>query len=193
MKKTTKIVLASTLATVLGVGLVAGAVQVHAQAPAAMGHDGGGWRGHHGDRGHRGGPGERVNFLRMQEALFDQYDTNHDGQLTQAEIDQARKDRLAKFDTDHDGKLNLQEFQALWLDFTRPEMVRAFQHLDRDGDAVVTSDEYVKPTAKIVEFRDRNGDGKITKDDFKRPERGGPTVSPAPATPAQPATKGQSK
>jgi Ca2+-binding EF-hand superfamily protein len=182
MKKTTKIVLASILAAILGVGLVGGAVQ--AQVPAGD-HGGHGWRGHHGHRG----PMQRANFMRMQDAFFDQYDTNHDGQLTQAEIDQARKDRLAKYDADHDGKLNLQEFQALWLDFTRPQMVRAFQHLDRDGDAAIVQDEYLKPTSKLVEFRDRNGDGKITKDDFKRPEHDGQTVSPTHA----PATKGHSK
>ena len=121
--------------------------------------------GKHGDR--HGGHGPRGGVHMM-----DQFDANEDGKLTQAEIDQARQERLAKFDSDKDGKLNLQEFEALWLDFTRERMVRSFQRLDRDGDAIVTQDEYLEPTKNMVVRMDRNDDGEISRDDMKRRHHG---------------------
>jgi hypothetical protein len=45
--------------------------------------------------------------------LLETFDTNGDGQLTQAEIDGFRAERLAKFDTDGNGTLNLEEYEAL--------------------------------------------------------------------------------
>ncbi len=115
-------------------------------------------------------------------AFMEQYDTNKDGSLTQAEIDQARKDRLTKFDANKDGKIDLKEYEALWLDAHRQQMVRDFQRLDTDGDAIVTGEEYGKPLGKIVEFRDRNNDGKLNKDDARRQMR----RDAAPAAPAEP-------
>ena len=90
----------------------------------------------------------------------------------------------AKFDASKDGKLSLKEFEALWLDFTRQQMVRAFQRLDGYGDAAVTVDEYVKPTSRMVMRGDRNDDGKLDQNDFRRQRRGN-----APQT----APKGESK
>lgn len=100
--------------------------------------------------------------------MLERHDGNADGKLTQAEIDQVRGERLAKFDTDKDGTLSLQEFEALWLDFTRQRMVRSFQRLDRDGNAAVTEAEYLKPTGHLVERMDRNDDGELSRDDMKR-------------------------
>jgi hypothetical protein len=68
-----------------------------------------GWGRHHGG-GHHGGGAMR---------LFEQFDANQDGRLTQAEIDQARQSRLAEFDQDGDGSLSLEEYQALWMDAMR--------------------------------------------------------------------------
>jgi hypothetical protein len=59
----------------------------------------GGWGGHHG-RDHHGGA----------VFLFEQFDANQDGRLTQAEIDQVRQGRLAEFDQNGDGKLTLEEY-----------------------------------------------------------------------------------
>lgn len=105
-------------------------------------------------------------------AMMERHDANDDGKLTQAEIDQVRKERLATFDTDKDGKLNLAEFEALWLDFTRKRMVDAFQRLDEDGDAQVTETEYLEPTKRIVARMDRNDDGELSREDMPRPRHG---------------------
>ncbi len=168
MNRTTKTVLIAGIAAIVGSAAIAGTVRAR---------DGGDdhRRPHHGEH-HRGGPG-----MMDRQAFMEQYDTNKDGSLTQAEIDQARKDRLTKFDANKDGKLDLKEYEALWLDAHRLQMVRDFQRLDTNGDAIVTGEEYSKPTSKIVEMRDHNNDGKLNKDDMRGPRRGPDAAPAAPA------------
>ena len=101
-------------------------------------------------------------------AMIENFDTDGDGQLTQAEIDAVRADRFAEFDTDGNGELTLQEYEALWLDAMRERMVDRFQNLDNDGDAIVTSEEFVDPFAAMVSRMDRNEDGVISADDMGR-------------------------
>ena len=105
-------------------------------------------------------------------ALMERYDTNKDGKITQAEIDQNRTQWLAEFDADKNGALSLDEFKNLWLKARNEQMVREFQEFDRDGNAQVTLDEYKAPFAQIVAARDRTGDGALSRDDMMGP--GGP-------------------
>ena len=182
MDRKTKIAIAAGLVAVLGTAGVAGAVK------ARDGHE---WRGRHHAGDMQGMDGERG--IGRGLAMIEQFDTNKDGALTQAEIDQARKDRLVKFDANKDGKLSLQEFEALWLDFTRQQMVRAFQRLDSDGDAAVTQDEYVKPTRNMVTRADRNNDGQLNQQDVHRRMRGGDAAPTAPQAAPPAAPKGASK
>ena len=97
--------------------------------------------------------------------IFDTADADGDGKLTQAEIDKALNDRHAAHDANGDGNLDLEEFEGLWRETTRPLTVRAFQMLDTDGDAVVTRAEYDRPLAGIVERLDRDGDGSLSMKD----------------------------
>jgi Ca2+-binding EF-hand superfamily protein len=182
MNRRTKILIAAGVAAVVGTAGVAGAVK------ARDGHE---WRGRHHAGETRGMDMERGMGRGL--AMIEQFDTNKDGTLTQAEIDQARKDRLASFDTSKDGKLSLQEFEALWLDFTRQQMVRAFQRLDGDGDAAVTQEEYVKPTHNMVTRADRNNDGQLNQQDMRRRMRGGDAAPTAPQAAPPAAPKGASK
>ena len=178
MKRTTKILLIAGTAAVLGSAAIIGTV-------SAQGRGGDGWRGYHsgsmgGDfmrGGGQRGDHMRGDFMGGGMAMMEQFDVNRDGNLTQEEIDQSRKDRLAKFDTNKDGKLSLQEFEPLWLDFTRRQMVRAFQRLDADGDATVTQDEYQGPTQHMVMRGDRNNDGHLNREDMRR-FRGAPQATP---------------
>ena len=99
--------------------VLAGALALGAGAAVARG-----WHG--------GGPG--FGGMGGPMMLFDQFDSNKDGKITQDEIDAARDAQLKKYDRDGDGTLSLEEYQALWLDAMRPRMVRQFQANDADGN-----------------------------------------------------------
>ena len=130
--------------------------------------DGRGGHGYHGSGHHGGGPGWRAGRI---ERLFEQFDTNGDGVITQVEIDEVRSSRLAEFDADGDGNLNLEEYQALWLDAMRERMVDQFQAHDDDGDGLVTVEEFGDRYDSMVRRLDRNDDGELTQDDLRRRPR----------------------
>lgn len=125
---------------------------------------------HHG-RGHGGKMGHGRRIDRVLD-LIELYDQDGDDKVTQAEIDQARADRLSEFDSDGNGMLSLQEYEALWLDAMRERTVDRFQSHDDDGDGQVTVEEFSKRTARLVMRGDRNQDGVIGLDDV-RPDRQG--------------------
>ena len=156
MQTRSKILIAAGLVVALSGVAVAGATYAHG---SKSGWQRGGY--HHGAYGEHGHKGRRMMHM------LELYDANDDGKLTQAEIDGGRNERLAKFDTDSDQRLTLEEYQALWMDAMRERMVDRFQHLDDDGDAVVTLEEFTEPFANVVERRDRNGDGALSRDDFR--------------------------
>ncbi|MEO0386340.1 MAG: hypothetical protein AAF281_02255 [Pseudomonadota bacterium] len=99
------------------------------------------------------------------ETLFETYDSDADGTLTQAEIDAGRAAQLQAFDADGDGSLTLSEYEALWLDAMRERMVDRFQFHDDDGDGLVTVDEYSEMTARLVSRLDRTGDDLLSPED----------------------------
>ena len=128
---------------------------------------GAGLAGGHGDhgRGWGGGHGERA------QRMFESFDANQDGTITQAEIDETRSSRLAEFDADGDGSLTIEEYQGLWMDAMRERMVDQFQAHDDDGDGLVTVEEFSERYDSLVQRLDRNGDGQLTQDDLRRRPR----------------------
>src|SRR5687768_14461769 len=118
--------------------LTAGALALGATAFAGASLAGGGW---HRDHGHHGSAGQ---------SLFETFDANQDGTLTQAEVDQARQSKLAEFDRDGNGSLSLEEYQALWMDAMRERMVDRFQGHDDDGDGMVTAEEFGNDYSRII-------------------------------------------
>lgn len=199
MKKSTILVAAAGAMTLLGLSAVTSYSLAQPQGGPGMGqgmHRGMGGQGmgpgmHHG-MGQRMGHGGGREFCphgrkhggwgrsgwghghgrgKGGEVLFKRFDTDKDGKLTQKEINDAREALVAKHDADKNGELSLTEFQNLWLEVRHKRMVRAFQRLDEDGSAGVTTAEFLEPFANVVERRDRNGDGVLDKEDRKR--RGG--------------------
>jgi Ca2+-binding EF-hand superfamily protein len=140
MQNKAKLILAAVALSTLGIGALA--TTAFADRP--------GWVGH------RGG---------MMRQMMERYDANKDGKLTQQEIDDNRTQWFARFDADQNGSLSLKEFEALWLEAHRQEMIREFQRLDPNGDAAVSLEEYKEPLSRIVADRDRNGDGVLSKED----------------------------
>jgi hypothetical protein len=170
MKTRTKMLIAASCAALVVGTTVAGISFADRRGPGWHGSEEGS-RAHQERHGHRFEPGEhrgRHGWGMRGERSLDSFDTNNDGKITQAEVDQSRRDRFVQFDTDQDGKLSLQEYQALWLDAMRRHMVDRFQALDDDGDAAVTTEEFVAPFDKLVKRMDRNDDGEVTRDELRR-------------------------
>lgn len=118
-------------------------------------------------QGAHGQFGEHRRAMRM----FDEFDANKDGNVTQDEVDRTRSERHTRFDKDSDGKLNLKEYEALWIDAMRERMVNRFQRLDRDGDATVTMEEFAAPTRRIVFWMDSDEDGTVRLDELRKDRR----------------------
>ena len=148
MQNRTRLLLGAGAATMLALGGLAGLA--HADMDGGPGG---------GSCGMCGGPGM------MGRQLMERYDTNKDGKVTQAEIDQNRQQMLAEFDANKDGTLSLDEFKQLWIKSRNEMMVREFQFFDRDGNGQVTIEEYKGPMANIVADRDQNNDGSLGRDD----------------------------
>ncbi len=100
---------------------------------------------------------------------FDKTDTNHDGRLTQDEIQAAHRERAAKRfaekDANKDGKLSRDEVAKM------PDQV--FARLDTNKDGFLTPDELAAKGGRFQEFAqkhfqraDTNGDGAISKDEM---------------------------
>jgi Ca2+-binding EF-hand superfamily protein len=151
--------------TVIGAAALAGAATL-AIAPVAFA-DAGGWGRHGSGFGGpmgmmAGGPGMGPG------AMFEEFDADGDGKLTQAEIDAGAKSRFAEADADKQGGVTIQEFEPWFWKQHREMMVRAFQFLDRDGDGSITEAEVTVLTGKAVERMDRNGDGALSREDRGR-------------------------
>jgi len=170
MRKGTKIALAAGALTLVGAAALTTMATAEYRGSGNWSHHG---KGHQGmgmrGRGHHGmGMRGMGHGGRGMHRMLERFDTNEDGKLTQEELDGARKKLLAAHDGDKDGKLSLAEYEKLWLEVKRQRMVRSFQKVDRDGDASVTLDEFLKPYAKIVERMDSNGDGALDRDDHRK-------------------------
>lgn len=116
-------------------------------------------------RGPGGGGGMRMLGGLGAGQLLREVDTDHDGRVTQAEIDAAVNARFARFDADGNGRLSMDEFNALWADITRPAAVRTFQFLDPNGDGSVEKVEVDERFGRLVQRFDRNGDGALSMQD----------------------------
>ena len=158
---------------VAGALLTAMAMAVPAYAAKDTANVGSGEKAEHGEQRHggmMGGHGRRHGGMMGGHDIIMTFDTDGNGRVTQAEIDEFRGNRLAKFDTDGDGGLTLSEFEALWLAAMREKMVDRFQDLDADGDAVVTTEEFKRPYANLVRHLDKNGDGELSREHEKKKE-----------------------
>jgi len=157
MKPISKILIAGAAVAMIGTGFATAQGIDEARGARAEKHEA------HADGDRReGGNRQRGGMLRQ---MFETFDLNGDGSLTQEEIDTARAQQLSGADTDGDGALSIAEYETLWLEAMRERMVDAYQRHDADGDGSVTAEEFNARFDGLVERMDRNDDGALNGDD----------------------------
>lgn len=103
-----------------------------------------------------------------QRPSFEQLDTNGDGQLTQAEMENARAARFAKADTNGDGALSADELSAAGHEKAKERSAKMMEKFDANGDGVLSPDEMPKPrnAGKMFDRMDADGSGGVSKEEF---------------------------
>ncbi|MEO9527535.1 calcium-binding protein [Roseibium sp.] len=176
MKPFKKIAMAALAASVAGTALTAG-LTASAQDTAASGN--GGQQVEQGDNprfahmGKRGGMGRGHGGERRAERLFERFDVNEDGIITEAEIADVRTQGFAAADTDGSGDISLEEFKAGFMSRSNDRMVRAFQFMDRDGDGTVTREDVDRMANRMFDRLDRDGNGTVERVHGQRGQEAG--------------------
>jgi Ca2+-binding EF-hand superfamily protein len=111
---------------------------------------------------------------------FDKLDTNHDGVVTMDEFVGAATARFQQLDSHGTGKITAADIASSPKAQQRAQhaVARIVQHVDTNGDGMVSQDEYLAAAKKRFSRMDRNGDGFIDADEMPahRWARGGKAV-----------------
>src|SRR5262249_57965566 len=105
--------------------------------------------------------------------MFQEMDTNHDGKVTQAEIEAFEAARAAEIDANHDGKITADEIQAFREKERAKRLAEMLARMDTNGDGTVSVQEYEAAQTWRLARMDRNGDGTIDEQDMRMGDGGG--------------------
>ena len=101
---------------------------------------------------------------RAGQRFLSEYDLNHDGKVTRAELDQALHQQFAA--ASKGSALSKDQFTAMQGSRAETTSARAFQRLDANHDGKLTLQEFSASQQKTFARMDRNGDGVITRDEM---------------------------
>jgi Ca2+-binding EF-hand superfamily protein len=119
----------------------------------------------------------RANFAAKIDSAFNNVDTNHDGNVTKAEIQALQTKELQdmqtrqqqqmdaefkKLDTNHDNSLSVAEFKAAARPLPAPAPDEPLKRLDTNKDGKISKDEYRAPKLADFDKADANHDGTVT-------------------------------
>ncbi len=100
------------------------------------------------------------------------------GGPTPQERDAFQADLFKALDADHNGQLSAAEFSKAWETAKTQMKTAAFKKLDKNGDGLLTKDEFPPYVAKMSAM-DANGDGTVTHDEMKAAHAAhGPQTNP---------------
>jgi EF-hand domain pair/EF hand len=105
--------------------------------------------------------------------MFQEMDANHDGKVTQAEVDAFEAARAAEIDANHDGKITADEIQAFREKQRAKREAAMLARMDTNGDGTVSVQEYQAAQTWRLARMDRNGDGTIDEQDMHGRDGGG--------------------
>jgi hypothetical protein len=125
-------------------------------------------------------PPRDENFNGGPNAMLLKYDANHDGSLTRAELDAGLKAEFDKYDTKHTGCLDPVQVAAINAERIAQDQSTATPLEDWNQDGCIDLKEFSTAARSLFDQLDRNGDGVITPQEFNpRPApRGGQTGEP---------------
>lgn len=116
---------------------------------------------------------------------FETLDTDGNGEITRAEMQDRGAARMARADSDGDGFLTQQELEASAVERAQAFASRMIERHDADADGRLSAEELAKPDRADRRFNrvDKDGDGAITKAEFDaaRDKMKGHRRGPAPS------------
>lgn len=108
---------------------------------------------------------------------FEEIDTDGNGEISKAEIEAQKAAGFRAADTNGDGKLSSEELQAKSEERAAHRTSKMIEHLDKDGDGVLSESELSERGRRGDMFArlDRDESGGISKEEFEqaREHRGG--------------------
>ena len=103
------------------------------------------------------------------------YDADHNGSVTRAELDAGLHAEFDRYDTGHTGCLNPDQVAAINAERIKQDQSTATPLQDFQDKGCVNFAEYAAAPVSLFEELDRNGDGVVTAEEFNpRPGAGGP-------------------
>ena len=107
------------------------------------------------------------NDAQMHSYLFDKFDSDEDGFISEAEYMDFIDERFLKMDTDRDGTITKEDLYDSRFYMFLPELAEAvFRDSDLDGDGLITEDEMIEAEELNFAKMDINGDGQLSRDEF---------------------------
>lgn len=98
---------------------------------------------------------------RLAERLLKDFDLNHDGKITKAELDKALAQRFAEA-TGGGAKMTEDQFEKSHEKMLRQHTDKMFHSIDWNGDGVLSLDEFRAPLRTRFAMMDRDGKGEIS-------------------------------
>lgn len=110
---------------------------------------------------HRGGHGK----------MIERFDTDGDGQITEAEVEALKAEKFAEADANGDGGLTMAEIEA-YKEAERAKRIEArkqamFERRDTDGNGVISIDEFETRGTPMFDHVDANDDGVISVEEIE--------------------------
>jgi len=99
--------------------------------------------------------------------LVENYDMDHDGVVTRAELESGLRQYFKQADTNHDGVLDPDEVAAANQRRIQQDGSAAIPLIDWNHDGFVDFNEFASGMRSQFEQMDLDGDGRVTIDEFR--------------------------
>ena len=107
------------------------------------------------------------NDEQMHTYLFNKFDSNQNGIITETEYMEFIDERFVKMDTDRNGTITKEDlYESRFYTFLPALSEAVFRDSDTNGDDLINKDEMVNAEEINFAKMDKNGDGELTEKEF---------------------------